>query len=225
MTAGSTVDVQDEIDDDLPGVAATLQRLVAEGLGPALGLGADLRTRSAIERVARLGREELSRRLKDVFDTRYRELVGYAAGILGDRQDAQDVVQEAFARVLRTDPDLQAPEALDGYLFTAVVNQARRKGSHRSRDRAAHEAHDAVDLDTRLVSTHRSIEDKVCDDITLGLALQVLSDRQRTCIVLRFLGGLSVKDTAKQLGISEGNVKRICHEARERLTAAFAVAA
>jgi RNA polymerase sigma factor (sigma-70 family) len=53
----------------------------------------------------------------------------------------------------------------------------------------------------------------------------VLTVRQQQCAMLRFVHGLSVRETAERLGISEGNVKRICSEIRDRLAAAFETAA
>jgi RNA polymerase sigma factor (sigma-70 family) len=212
-------------DGDLPGISAMLRRLVAVGLGSAMGLSADWRTRSSIDRVARLGREELARRLEVIYRKHYKTLVRYARDTLGNQQDAEDVVSEAFLRIWRADPDLKLPEALGGYLRSAVRNEALDRGTHKSRDRAAHEPRDVLDLDAYLASPDKPVDERVCDEITLTVALQVLSARQRQCVVLRFLQGLTVQDTAALLGISEGNVKRICHEACSRMAAAFDLAA
>jgi RNA polymerase sigma factor (sigma-70 family) len=229
---GDLSDLSDEGDpsdegaeDGLPGVTAALRRLVAGGLGPALGLHADWRRRSAIERVARLGAAELRRRLSVIYTEHHAAFVRHAARILGNRHDAEEVVNDAFARVLRADPDLDAPDALVAYLRRAVRNQAFDHGSATTRDRATRQPDDPDDLDARLASPDRSLADRVCDDITLAVELHRLSVRQRQCFALRYVDGLSVKETAARLGISEGNVKRICHEARARLAAAFEVAA
>jgi RNA polymerase sigma-70 factor (ECF subfamily) len=211
-------------DDGLPGTTAALGRLVAAGLGPAIGLSGDWRRRSAIGRVARLGPDELARRLDDIYRTHRAAFVGHAMGVLGHRQDAEDVVNEAFIRVLRADPDLRVPEALAGYVRTVVRNEALDRGSEISRDRAARAARpedDSIDLDERLTAADRPLEDRVCDDVTLAVALHVLSARQRQCFALRFVDGLSVRETAGRLSISDGNVKRICHEVRSRIAAAL----
>ena len=219
MTTGD--DVVANADDDLPGVTAALQRLVGEGLGPAIGLSGDWRKRSAIERVARLGPEELGRRLEDIYAVHYDSFVGYATRLLGNRPDAEDVVCEAFARVLRADPDLDVPENLVGYVLRVVRNEAYDRGSQNTRDRQARQPHDPVDLEARLASPGRPLADRVCDEVTFAVALHMLSVRQRQCFALRFLDDYSVKDIAVRLGISEGNVKRICYEARSRLAMAL----
>jgi RNA polymerase sigma-70 factor (ECF subfamily) len=217
-------------------VADVLRRLVAEGLGPALGLAGDWRRRSAIDRVARLGPDELTRRLDDVYRGQRAALVAHAQRILGNREDAEDVVNEAFARVLRADPDLTAPEALAGYLRAVVRNEALDRGTANTRDRVARLAGAApppdgtgtaaapVDLDALLTAAERPVEDRVCDDLTLAVALQMLSARQRQCFALRFVDGLSVSEVAARLSISDGNVKRICHDVRARIAAALVAA-
>jgi RNA polymerase sigma factor (sigma-70 family) len=209
----------------LPGVTEVLRRLVADGLGPALGLRPDWGRRSGVARVARLGPEELGRRLDAVYTDHRGDFVAHAARILGNRHDAEDVVNEAFARVLRADPDLQAPEALTGYVYRVVRNEATDRGSQITRDRNARRPDpDLADLDDRLVSRDRPIDERVCDEVALGVALHVLSERQRQCFTLRFLDGLSVRDTAARMNISDGNVKRLCHEVRTRIAAVLEAA-
>lgn len=214
-----------------PVLAATLRRLVDAGLGPVLGLRPDWRRRSAIARVARLGPDELGRRLEALYRDEQATLVRHARAMLGNREDAEDVVNEAFIRVLRANPDLHAPDALVHYVKRAVRNEALDRGSRNTRDRTARaradmgptgDADEPADLDAWLATPDRPVEDKVCDDLTLALALNVLSERQRQCFALRFIDGLSIEATATRLAISDGNVKRICHEVRSRLAAALA---
>jgi RNA polymerase sigma-70 factor (ECF subfamily) len=220
-------------DRALPGVTATLRRLIAEGLGPVMGLTSDRQRRSAIDRVARLGPEQLGLRLDDLYRRQSASLVAHAHRILGNREDAEDVVHEAFVRVLRADPDLEAPEALAAYLRAVVRNEALDRGTANTRDRMARRANAAppvdgtdapVDLDALLAAAERPLEDRVCDDLTLAVALQMLSVRQRQCFALRFIDGLTVSEVAARLSISDGNVKRICHDARTRIAAALVAA-
>lgn len=59
----------------------------------------------------------------------------------------------------------------------------------------------------------RSTEDRV----VLGDALAGLTARQRACVVLRHLEGLSVAETATTLGVSHGTVKSTTSDALARL--------
>lgn len=225
MTTGSTADdgFGTSGGDWLPGVKEALQRLVDAGLGPTIGLRADWRRRSAIERITRLGPEELNRQLDVLYREHHDDLVRYAAKVLGQHEGAEDVVNEAFIRVLQADPDLDAPDNLPSYLRAAIRNKARDHGSKTSRDQARRRPEDIADLEGRLASPDRPVADRVCDEITVALVVPLLTERQRQCFMLRVLDGLSVKEIATKLEISEGNVKRLCYEVRARLAAALDV--
>lgn len=71
--------------------------LIDAGLGPAIGLHSDLLWRGAIHRVVILGPDELRRQVAHLHETPHRAFVGFAASKLGNRHDAKDVVNEAFA--------------------------------------------------------------------------------------------------------------------------------
>lgn len=217
--AAGAVDDEDDVAELPPGITAAVERLVGEGLGPTMGLTPGRRRQAGVARVARLGPDELGRRLDVLYSTRHGAFVAYATRILGNRDEAEDVVNEAFVRVLRADPDLLVPEALAGYVNAVVRNAARDRGSRNARDRRERERPDVSELADRLVAEGRSLDERVCDEVTLALALAILSERQRQCFDLRFRRDLSVSETARRLQISEGNVKRICHEIKSRLAA------
>lgn len=132
--------------DDGSALASTLRELVTAGLDPAMGI-------TSIGRVARLAPDELRRSLDDIYRSRYHDFVRYTTSRLGNRQDAEDVVNEAFVRVLRANPDLTAPKALAGYVRRAVENVANRTGSATSRDRRNQTPDESADLERVLRDT------------------------------------------------------------------------
>jgi RNA polymerase sigma factor (sigma-70 family) len=60
--------------------------------------------------------------LEDVFLERYEVLLRAALAITGGRREAEDLVQEAFVRLMLARPDLEAIEHLDAYLRTVLRN-------------------------------------------------------------------------------------------------------
>lgn len=132
------------------------------------------------------------------------DLVRFAMGLVG-RSDAQDVVSAA---VLRSISSKSWPEVNDhrGYLYRAVLNQARNE--HRDRQRRwTKELKAAVD--------DRSHTPEYRPDVLA--AVKRLSLRQRAVVVLCYWEDLPPYEIAECLDISEGSVRRHLARARAKL--------
>lgn len=145
-----------------------------------------------------------------VYVAHYRELVQMAALLTGSAAAAEDLVQDAFVRVMARHRVLDEPLA---YLRTTVVNLAR------SRWRRARLGADK--LATLGVVAVRSAEPDAADGgftrLAIVAALRELPARQREVVVLRFLLDLSVQEVAALLGIGTGTVKSYTARAMEAL--------
>ncbi len=144
--------------------------------------------------------------LSTVFYERYSSLVGLARLLLDRREDAEEVVQEAFARTLEGWDRLRTPGDPYPYVRTAVVNLARsglrRRVMARRRVLEAVPA-DAAPADVAVLASESRRE--VID------AVRSLPQRQRECVVLRYFEECSTAETAAALGIGEGAVKTHLH--------------
>lgn len=130
----------------------------------------------------------------------YVRMVRLAFLLTGSNAHSEEVVQDAFIR-LRTRPDLADPAA---YLRTMVVNACRDQIRRRL-------LHDRVTL--RLAR-----EEAVVDPVDeLRDALDVLPERQRAVLVLRYYEGMSEAEIASVLGCRPGTVKSLAHRGLERL--------
>src|SRR5674476_1248520 len=131
---------------------------------------------------------------------RWTTLTGYAYLLTGDRPEAEDLVQEAFARTFARARSVD-PGAMEGYvrraILTVYIDGHRRR--HRWRDRmhllVPPQAHDGPDT-----AVGQGIEGRD--------ALAPLPRQQRACVVLRFYAELSIQEVADTLGLGVGNVKR-----------------
>ncbi|MFN2589822.1 MAG: SigE family RNA polymerase sigma factor [Actinomycetota bacterium] len=130
--------------------------------------------------------------------------------LTGDRNLAEDLVQEAFARLVGRFLDLRAPEAFEAYLRKTVVNLAR---SHFRRKRVERAYVDRV----RAEPEHSAAQPDVDEREALQKALAQLSERQRAAIVLRFYSDLSEAQTAKVLGCRVGTVKSLVSRGMSKL--------
>ncbi len=142
-----------------------------------------------------------------LFSRHYLPLVRLAACLTGERDSAEDLVQDAFVSLQRHRSTLRDAAAAEAYLRSAVVNgsrsQVRRLVRERVRRRPA-----AV--------PHASSEDRAVErdeHSRVFAAVQSLPTRQREVFVCRYYLELSEADTARLLEISPGSVKRHAHRA------------
>jgi RNA polymerase sigma-70 factor (sigma-E family) len=122
--------------------------------------------------------------------------------LTGDRQVAEDVVQDAFVRLAGRLVHLRDPGAFDAYLRTTIVNLSR---SYFRRKRVERLYLERARAGPALASPSRSIEDQE----ELWQALGRLSPRQRAAIVLRFYEDLPEGEVAKILQCAPGTVKSL----------------
>lgn len=120
--------------------------------------------------------------------------------VCGDWDLASDLVQEALVRVYVAWPRIDRQGGLHAYARRCVVNLAIDHGRRRS-SRERPTEHAAMD---RASGTD---DHGIPAREALVSALRELPPRQRACVALRFLEDLSVTETARALGCSEGTVK------------------
>jgi len=130
--------------------------------------------------------------------------------LCGDRDLAEDIVQNALSRVYVSWRRVRRVDSIDAYVRRAVVNahlnEVRRPWRHRERSglELEHETSVATGADPG-------------ESDALWTALRALAPRQRQVVVLRHYWGLSVEETAADLGISPGTVKSQTSTALARL--------
>ena len=143
----------------------------------------------------------------------------YAAALtmLGDRAQAQDVVQDAFLVALRRLGDLREPAAVGGWLHRIVRNECHM------RLRAYREVPGEIPVQTR---THRCDVDEAFEQLALRdwlwTTLDDLPDDLRATVMLRyFTRHAAYSEIAAILGSPIGTVRSRLHQAKRRLADAL----
>ena len=151
----------------------------------------------------------------------YTEVYALCRRLLGDSADAADATQEVYLRVVKSVLGFRGEAAFGTWLHRVTVNvcmtMLRRRGDVRARGQSAGIVDASFD---ELESNDVSTEDRVSDaDLArrTAKALAELSEDAREVVVLRDVQGLSTKETAELLGVTEGAVKVRLHRAHARL--------
>jgi len=152
-------------------------------------------------------------RLGDHVDRLYRA----AWALCGSREDAEDLVQETFERVLRKPRFIRKDDDL-GYLLLTLRNThatRRRTASRRPRETAIPEGQELVDTGGAMRP------DQAADNTAVIHAINDLAEDQRDIIVAIDIVGLSYKEAARVLGIREGTVMSRLFRARAKVAEQF----
>lgn len=152
-------------------------------------------------------------RLGDHLDRLYRA----AWGLTGSREDAEDLVQETYARVLKRPRLLRSEDDL-GYLLKVLRNTYF--SAHRTAKRRLRPEPLPDDLD-RLEDSSAKQPQEVLDARELYSLIAELPEGFRDALVAVDVLGLSYREAAQALKVREGTVTTRLYRARLRLATAM----
>lgn len=154
-----------------------------------------------------------------LFRRDYAALLRLAVVMLGDREAAEDAVQEAFVALHRNRSSLRDPAAAEAYLRSAVLNGCRSWVRRQVTRRAARPL--------MLVREQQTPEDAAVGRDEAGslvAVMRTLARRQREVLACRYVLEMSVAETANLLEISTGAVKAHTHRGLQALQQRIEVA-
>lgn len=153
---------------------------------------------------------DLRAALPDLYHQHYRSLVRLASFSVDDVETAEEVVQDAFVKLVagdyRVDPGKEA-----AYLRSMVLNGARSA----LRKRQVRRAH-TPDLPGLVAAAEEAGVARTEHDRVIA-ALRQLPEQQASVLALRYYLDLSEADIADTLGIARGSVKSHAHRGLKRL--------
>ena len=148
-------------------------------------------------------------------------LTKYAVSILGDLEQARDVVQDTFLKLYKQDPE-KVRKKVKSWLFTVCRNHCydlikrNRRTSNLVEDEISYITSND-DNPFQVISFlegREEIEEKI--NILYSL-IEELPSRQREVMRLKFQANLSYKEIAETIGISSSNVGFVMHSALKKL--------
>lgn len=152
-----------------------------------------------------------------IVESQQAALLRFAAGMLRNRDAAQDIVQDTFIRLLDAAPGLRDGGALSAWLYRTCRNLAidwirKEKVMERSAREAGSESTSQTTTPSAAIE-HRELVALVHD------RMEKLTANQRDCIALKLVHGKSYKQISTITGLSVSNVGFQIHQGLKRLAA------
>jgi RNA polymerase sigma factor (sigma-70 family) len=139
----------------------------------------------------------------------HREVVWRVLVSAVGREEAEDCFQETFIAALRAYPRLRADSNLRAWVLTIANRKAL--DAHRARARRALPVEDVQAVDGRATRLAAPADEALWE------AVGELPARQRSAVVLRYVGDLPHREIAAAIGCSEEAARRSLHEGLSKL--------
>lgn len=147
------------------------------------------------------------------YDRTARPLWAYLSRVTGDRQLADDLLQDAYYRFLRASATYQNDAHRKNALFRIATNLAR--DAHRRR--LARPVQQSGGYDLSRVPDRGNLAGRIEQRRDLDRALQRLKPRERALVWLAYAEGSSHREIAAAVGVKLGSVKLLLFRARRKL--------
>jgi RNA polymerase sigma-70 factor, ECF subfamily len=139
----------------------------------------------------------------------------YLARMTSDDRLADDLLQEAYYRFLRTRTTFESQEHRRHYLFRIATNLVHDHRRRPRRERAGLDDSTPVDLSTDPID----MGERAVRRLDLARAMGKLKARDRSMLWLAYAQGFSHEEIARLLGLRTSSLKALLHRARQRLIA------
>lgn len=135
---------------------------------------------------------------------------------VNDRALAEDFTSETFLRALRRISTIRYQGRDIGAWFITIARNIVLDHLKSARHRLELTTADTLEAKEQVSSTEEAVLDALQSE-RLMQAVAQLGDEQRECVMLRFIHGLSVSETAGVMGKNDGAIKALQHRAVRKL--------
>ena len=152
-----------------------------------------------------------------LYERHQRKILSFCHHQLGNREEAEDATQITFMNAFRGLRRGTSPEFETAWLYKIAHNVCltKQRNSHRRR---LVEAPSDFELIEELVPAHESDSDEL---FGLTGALRALPEQQRRALLLREWQGLSYREIADEMRLSQAAVETLLFRARRSLASAL----
>lgn len=164
---------------------------------------------------------ELEKRMlfQEKMDSVKNELYSFAYRLMGNREDAEDLLQESYFKAYKYFNQLRNPSKFKEWVFQITANQFRNQIKKKKRERTYFV--DDVSIINEKPQEKTMNPDNIFEGVDLSdkvrNAIDNLHPKMKTALVLFELQEFNIEEVAGILNISPGTVKSRLHYARKRL--------
>ena len=157
------------------------------------------------------------RAFEKIYQSTFSFVANVAYRVLGNREDAQEVLQETFMKVYSNLNNFRSEASLKTWIYRITVNTAinyqRKNAQHRSSLNYRESVTASVGP-----NAYQELEDRENEE-SLQKLLNALTPEHRSVLVLRSINGLSYQEMADVLEIPVNTVRTRLKRAREAMLA------
>lgn len=153
------------------------------------------------------------REFDDFYTASFQRITGQIYAMIGNRDEAQECVQEAFARAWAHRRKLDRAEHPEAWVRTTAYRIAVSRWRRTTRGRRPADRALSTPLETAAPTVHH---------VALVDALKQLPEAQRQALVLHHIADLPVHDVAREVGVPEGTIKARLSRGRAALATLLA---
>ncbi|MBL4612223.1 MAG: RNA polymerase sigma factor [Emcibacter sp.] len=154
---------------------------------------------------------------KMLVDRHLRSYLAFATRVIGDRMEAEDIMQEAFIRVWKNASkwDQDRKTRFTTWFYRIVMNLCIDVKRRRKR-KPVSELEEAYDISSDDPLPDARLSDKQMA-VKISEALEELPERQKMVMTLCYLQGLGNKEAAEILNISTGAIESLLVRGRKKM--------
>jgi len=156
--------------------------------------------------------------LREIYDKYHKKVYRIAYGVVRQREDALDIVQEVFIKLFRSIKNFQGRSHFYTYLYRMVMNtaidHARKSGKKFASsldEEGSFEPSNGAEKGPERVFLQKELEERV------KRAMDKLPAEQKAALIFRDMEGLSYQEMAEAMGCSIGTVMSRLHYGRKKM--------
>lgn len=150
----------------------------------------------------------------EVIYERYKGLMFYTANsVLGDTRDSEDVVHDAFIKIIEIIDDISDPNSPQTRCLIVTITENKAIDLYRKR-----KVKTVVPFEEEYIGVpEQSMINQIEENDRLVKAIALLPGKYREVLLLKYSHGYSMDEIAMILSMSKENVKKIIQRARKKL--------